>query len=279
MVLLTFFGPSTRATRTRTSRPHDDRPARHPRGPPRSVSGSWARRAGASSASGSTSAIHEPSSCHGSPWSRRSAPWRAARLGALRGTQGAGPGPAVGPLYNCSSTLLPGRLLDGRDRLPRARHLSAAVYWFNQKVLDGVVNGAAWPSRSSRSDVVRPPRDRRRRQRRPTDRRVGRHPEVPADRKRAALRRRAVRRRARAAIVFITSRVRRSVKPDDLGELGHHDHHVAATRRRAGDRPDAVGEGPASGPRHRVHRAALVLAWRSRSGSTTAATGLQFEST
>ena len=43
--------------------------------------------------------------------------------------------------------LLHRRLLHAGDRLPRARHLSGAVNWFNQNVIDGVVNGAAMLAR------------------------------------------------------------------------------------------------------------------------------------
>ena len=61
--------------------------------------------------------------------------------------------------------------------------------------------------------------------------------------------------------------------PDDLGELGDHDHHAAAHRGRVGDRGDAEGEGPDDPPRSASCSRARRSCWpsRSRSASTTTA--------
>ena len=127
------------------------------------------------------------------------------------------------------------------DDLLHARHREAdpgpgrgGVNWFNQHVLDGAVNGAASVTlAASRRRVVRPHRHRRRRQRR-------------------GLLDAAVRRRLRTiqtgnvqwyavvlfagvvvlAIVF-TGSEQESEGTMSLAELGGHDHHVPAGRRRA----------------------------------------------
>ena len=72
---------------------------------------------------------------------------------------------------------------------PVRDRVSAAVYWFNQHVLDGVVNGAASVARglSKLVMIVRPPCDRRGgERRRQRGARVRRRPAVPPVRQRAA---------------------------------------------------------------------------------------------
>ena len=160
--------------------------------------------------------------------------------------------------------------------------VSAAVYWTNQKVLDGAVNGAAALSKGFGTGVKW------------FDRNVidgavnggGRHgrvhrraPAVHPVGQRPALRRVPVHRRGGPGH-HLHEDLRGDEGRDDLGELGDHDRHVPAgaggARDRAGAEPERQG---GAGARHRVHAAPRSSSRsRSRPTSTTAPVpGLQFE--
>ena len=149
MVLQTFFGEYRGHGHPHESPRHDDRPARRSSRRRRCSSGSSARRRPArrSSTGCSSRSPRRSRSCHGSP-PCRSPPRSSASLGGYAvyrrwrerdPIRVARPGVHAALRTSTTSTTSTGRASSG----PIRDDLAAVVYWTNQNVLDGIVNGAA----------------------------------------------------------------------------------------------------------------------------------------